>query len=560
VSLWLGLSLLFALLCGLLVVGGPLRNSLVVQDDARQHVFWMRRFLDPELFPGDLLADYFQSVAPVGYTALYWSLATLGLDPLLASKLLPLPIALVTSLFSFLAFLRIFPIPAAAFVATLLLNLALWSKDDVVSATPRAFLAPCFLLFLYCLVQRAFWRCQLALALLGLFYPQGVFVSVGMLGLGLVQWADRRPRLSRDRGDYLFFLGGIVTALLVLVPFASNTAEYGPTITAAQARNELEFLPGGRVVFFRDDPWEFWVTADRSGLLPRPPAPTLLWIGCLLPAIVLWKSQFPLVEQLAAGVRSLPQLLLASVGMFVLAHALLFRLHYPSRYTGFSFRVLLSFATAVVLLVVLDALFRWATRGAVRQSRWRQVLVLGSTAVIGLGLITYPMLIGLRGERFGFSNFVTGRIPPLYEFLLRQPKDAVTASISGQADYLPTFAQRPIVVGPEYGIPLHVGYYRQLRERAEDLLRAQYSPDASEVKAVIEKYHVRFWLLERTSFTREYLLGSDWLRQFRPSMEAAVARLDRGETPALSQVARRCTVLATPSYVVLDARCIVRRL
>jgi len=42
---------------------GPLEN---VPDDARQFMFWMQRWFDPALFQHDVIADYFESVAPVG--------------------------------------------------------------------------------------------------------------------------------------------------------------------------------------------------------------------------------------------------------------------------------------------------------------------------------------------------------------------------------------------------------------------------------------------------------------------------------------------------------------
>ncbi|MEB3885120.1 hypothetical protein [Lyngbya sp. CCY1209] len=62
--LWLGLSLVFATIYGGLAIAEAFSQDYVIQDDARQHVFWMRRFLDPDLFPNDAIADYFQSVAP----------------------------------------------------------------------------------------------------------------------------------------------------------------------------------------------------------------------------------------------------------------------------------------------------------------------------------------------------------------------------------------------------------------------------------------------------------------------------------------------------------------
>jgi len=76
---WLTLSLLIATLYGTLALQPAFSSEYVVQDDARQHVFWMRRFLDPELFPNDIIANYFQSVAPLGYRALYYFMAKLGL-------------------------------------------------------------------------------------------------------------------------------------------------------------------------------------------------------------------------------------------------------------------------------------------------------------------------------------------------------------------------------------------------------------------------------------------------------------------------------------------------
>ncbi len=84
---WLSLSLTFAALYAVLAMHKAFSSEYIIQDDARQHVFWMRRFLDPELFPKDIIADYFQSVAPPGYTALYHFMATLGIEPVVFSKL-----------------------------------------------------------------------------------------------------------------------------------------------------------------------------------------------------------------------------------------------------------------------------------------------------------------------------------------------------------------------------------------------------------------------------------------------------------------------------------------
>ena len=106
--------LVLTALYGLVVLGDAYATPYTAAIDTRQHVYWMRRFLDPGLFPGDPHTDYFQTVAPYGYVALYKVLAWLGVDPLDASKLLPIPLALATSYFCCRVGLRLVPVPLAA--------------------------------------------------------------------------------------------------------------------------------------------------------------------------------------------------------------------------------------------------------------------------------------------------------------------------------------------------------------------------------------------------------------------------------------------------------------
>ena len=54
---WFSLSLTFAAIYGILALKQAFSAEYDVQDDARQHVFWMRRFLDTDLFPKDFKAD-----------------------------------------------------------------------------------------------------------------------------------------------------------------------------------------------------------------------------------------------------------------------------------------------------------------------------------------------------------------------------------------------------------------------------------------------------------------------------------------------------------------------
>ena len=141
----------------------------------------MRRFLDPELFPDDLIADYFQSVAPWGYKTFYWLFSQIGIDPIFLNKLLPLGLSLATAAYCFGLCIEILPIPFAGFISSVLLNQNLWFQDDIVSGTPRAFLYPLFLAVLYYLLRKSLLPFLVAIALLGLFYPQYVILTALIL-------------------------------------------------------------------------------------------------------------------------------------------------------------------------------------------------------------------------------------------------------------------------------------------------------------------------------------------------------------------------------------------
>jgi hypothetical protein len=551
---WLFASLVFAAICGFLGFKQASRAEYVVQDDARQHVFWMARFQDPDLFPHDLIADYFQSVAPQGYAALYRLMAKLGINPLLFSKLLPLVLGLIATGYCFGLSLQILPVPLSGFVATLLLNQSLWTKDDLSSATPRAFVYPLFFAFLFYLSRRSLAPCLVAIALQGLFYPQIVFVSAGILILRLLRWEKGRLRFSQDRVDYLFCLSGLGVVLLVLAPFALKSSEFGPTITASQARSLPEFGPSGRARFFYDQPWLYWIAGPRSGLLPHPSTlfhPKVLLVGLLLPILLQFPSRPGLAKKVTRSINLLPQVLLASVGMFFAAHVLLFKLHLPSRYTQYTFRVLMALAAGMALVLILDAVFRWAEQ---YPSFLKRLVASGFLALLGILLCWSPLF----GKKFPSRlSYGVGRSPALYEFFSRQPKDILIASLAEETNNLPIFSQRSILVGREYAIPYQIGYYRQVRQRVVDLIRAQYSPDLAVVRDFIRKYKLSFWLLDRKSFTSQYLAAHASVNQFQPEAHEAASRLEGGQIPALADFLDRCSVYKDKRFVVLDAKCIL---
>ncbi|WP_036479401.1 hypothetical protein [Myxosarcina sp. GI1] len=559
---WLCLSLAFSVIYSWLALQKAFAGEYIVQDDARQHVFWMMRYIDSELFPNDLIADYFQSVAPVGYRTLYHWAVDLGIAPFVFNRLLPLPIALISSYYCFLLCKRIFPVPIGCFITTLLLNQALWMQDDLISATPRAFVYPFFLAFLYYLTKRSLLPCVVAIVLLGIFYPQYVFICGGMLVCQLIEWQGKTLSFSKDSQDYLLCFLGLATAFMVLFPYAFDNSEFAPTITRAQALQLPEFYPNGRSSFFKDHWWQYLVGGGRAGLTSEALLnPATLTFGLFLPFASEFPQQFALIERINRNIRLLPQLIAVSIVMFALAHALLFTLHLPSRYSDHSFRIVLVLAAGITITTFLATLLNRLQQAIPPQNLnlitiGQKLLVLSLTAFLALGTIFYyPLLL----KKLPVSNYKSGDQPALYQFFQQQPKNILIASLTNETDYLPSFTQRSILVSPEYAIPYHLGYYRPFRQRATALIIAQYSPDLKVVKQFIRRYGIDFFLIEPNSFTPKYIKDSNWILLHQPAAQKAIERLELGKVPALSTVKDSCSVFASNGFNVVAAECILSK-
>ena len=561
---WLILSFGFGILYSSLALKQAFADPFIVQDDARQHVFWMQRFLDPELFPNDLIADYFQSVAPWGYRLLYRIGAWLTIEPFTFNKLLPLPITLVITLYCFRLTLALLPVPFAAFTSTVLLNQTLWMNSDVASATPRAFIYPLLVAFLYYVVQGKLWPCLITLLLQGLFYPQTLLLSLGVFTLRLVRWRKEQPWLQpwkklawSDRTQRRFSLIAFATAFAILLIYAMQSSAYGPTISKAEALKLPEFFAGGRSSFFSDDFFKYWLRG-RSGILHHKLfTPATQALGLLLPFFFLGKPRLALLKH-SQKLGIISQLFLTSIGMFFIAHLLLFKLHLPSRYVEHSLRIGLSVGAAILITSWIDSLITWAKLSLNLAGQIKRRLVSSSIiALLLVSILLYPMSM----KRFVSPGYVTEGYPNFYGFLAEQPKDILIASLSRRADNVGSFSARSVLASREHSIPYHMGYYRPLRDRLQRIIAAQYSPDLAAAEALIQAEGITHWLLDEKSFDSIALADDDWLLQYQPQMDEAIASLNAGQPPALANPAlqQACSAYSNEGLILLSADCLLEQ-
>ncbi len=523
----IAVAILFSLLSGL---GLAFETAYTIQDDARQHVFWLQRLNDPTLFNHDLIADYFSSVAPAGYKFIYWLANSWGLEPFLFNKIIPTLLGIGNTIYLFLVTVEIFPVPLAGFLASLLLNQNLWMLDDLSSGTPRAFFYLVFLGFIYYLLRQSLFPYLLFIILQGLFYPVTVLISAGVLVINLI---------TQKKGRY-FYLVGLLLAIAILAIYKLQMAEFNQVISLATARQLPEFYPGGRSSFFLNNPFAFWLTGRRSGFFPFEWQYFLLCLLVLLvPNTIRHPRRFPLVRQIKPQVRIIWQILLASSVLFFLAHLLLFKLHLPSRYSQHSWRIVIALVDGIAIAILFDR---------IKDKIYKPLIM-----AIAICFLLYPTYaVQSYPYRLGYVN---GNAPELYQFLQQQSKDIMIATLSEEGDFIPSLAQRSVLVAAEYSIPYHWDYYQLIRQRIQDLIKAQYSTDLIEISDFVQKYQIDLWLLDKNAFTVNYFADNSWLG-FQPEIHQAISLLQTQKPVIFTQI-DRCSVFQTANHNLLDAQCLL---
>ncbi|MEL7315885.1 MAG: hypothetical protein AAFN08_13215 [Cyanobacteria bacterium J06559_3] len=555
-----------------------------IQDDARQHIFWMLRYVDPELFPNDPIADYFQAMAPWLYRSLYaagWQV--LGIKPQdLALGLSPL-LGLIAVVYAAAIGRHLSPLPWVSGLAGILCAQTLWMEDDLVSATPRAFATPLLLVFLYYALRCNPWGAGLSIFMQAGLYPPAALMS----------WVTASLRLS-DRRNWVVWLASTVALSVGLLPLLLRPDPFGPMITEKAARSMLEFQAigdtYGRAFFFHNNPLIFWGVSPRSGFL--------FW-GLMAPLNIavlgwlwLWRKptsisaslskttytsqdQEPLLGEESSRspadidkspfVRSplhpdseiLWQFAVAIVLLYGVAHLALFKLHFPARYPYHGFRTVLPIAAAIALVEGM----RWQIRRWQAYPDWPHRLA--SWALVGLQLVLF--LLPFYPE-LSIANqlYTTGRADELYEFLQATPRNTLVATLDKEGNNLPMFTERSLLVGGEYTLPYHPNYYAMLRQRACDLLAAYVATNPEPLLQLLDRYPITHLLIHKNSFTPKYLYTRTWLYPFQPDFDQAIKQLETqaelDEEPLLKQLLPTCTVLKIRKLSLAEADCIRDRL
>lgn len=555
VKLGLGLTLLFISICSLIAYHGVFTGQYqgqIFNDDVRIY-FWLERFLDPDLFPNDLIADYFQAVTPVGYTFVFSLLAKLGIKPLFVMQVIPLFIVLFSSAYIFLLSLEILPIMTFGFLTAILSWVSFFPSDPL----PRSSFLAIFPAFLYYLTRGALLPCLGTIILQGLFYTPFLFLLMGILIIRLFQWKRGKFTVSSNRQDYIICLTSILVAAIPLIVYVLSSQRYLPVISGSEAIQMPEFwYPDGRVPYYSDKILDTYIFGWQSGLKPGKLLKSPTQIGSLsfcLPFLLYFSSTFSLATKLKKNVVVLVHIILVSLGLNLLAHLVFLKLFYPNRYTRYPLTFVVVLASCLSLFILFEASWRWFSHHEQFPMMTKKAAVVIMTTLLGGYCLLYPLhLLSQKLPRVHYH------LPDLEMFFAKQPKNIMIASLESlPANNLPTFSQRSVLTAIEFALPYHLKYYTLLKQKTIDLINAHYTDDFSQLKKFIEQYKVDFFVVRESTFSPKFLKVNGWFKNWKDIAQEITKHQEEGKVPSLLQLSQICADFQSEDWLIVSSQCIL---
>jgi hypothetical protein len=581
-----------------IIIGSHAYNS-----DALIHEFWMRRFQDSELFTDQLTSDLVRTgYIPLGDQGLLW-IASRVMDPVQFAELLPLVLVPACSFLLF-SIVRAHEKawPPAAWIAVILFLLP-WEIHRFTGGHSRAFIHPVVLLTVYLLLrERDSWAAGIS-PFGALLYPTAGAVSGVIIGLSAFSWRNGfvvdRKRLS------LAILPAVLSLLVVYGPRVVDERNLG-VFTATQARSFPEFGPSGQMHFFRDGDTKTYLKSNHSGF-HFGGSGSMLAVGAL-GLFLLRPANVRLIR------REVWMMAVGGLGLFAVAHALLFRLYLPQRYTyplipffciaiGLSWKPtwdaltrpqrrfgrltqwlvgpLTSLLLAGVIGIVAMSVFplgpelSWEELADLIEQE-RDMLLLSVAAGMALCIgawtvarfghrswtaATVSVLLGaslLVGEvaAQGYRSevgFSCSDNLELMEYLQTTSPNSIIAGDAAEGDFqcIPLEARRPVVISKKLYQPWDKAYFREIRPRMFDSIRAYFGSSRHGIVRLREKYGADYLVVDRSSYRQ----GIGRWRGMAPftdlvrSLEAQVAE------PAAANLPEDCRTFESGTIRVFDLGC-----
>ncbi|TVM17317.1 hypothetical protein DPQ33_09020 [Oceanidesulfovibrio indonesiensis] len=492
-------ALLLSALVFVAAHGAFLFDPYVANDDVRQQLFWMLSWLDSQLYgPEYVLADFSAQYVSWGVRGLYRIAAFLGLDPILAGKLL------TGVLYTFMGG-AVFGLSRriagggntgrwVGFASLAVFLLHPYFLHNISGGLARAFAGPLLVGFAWAWAADRGRRALVCLLLQALFIPYIFVLCAGSLALAW-SWERVRPSARALPADAstvsiaaAFAMGGAVT-------FAFNraltAAGFGPLVDKADMIGNVIFTSKGRLeIFPTPSVLKLAVLDPLEKLMPfQEWGPALGAAGAVvLGAFLLGTAIRAPWRETASRSRALFAIAASSLVLYAVARLVLLKLFLPERYIEYSAHVIWCLLLGLPLGYALSRLGAPDVRRA-----------------LGIGvLVAVTVLAGVRLQGQGLYHYEDHA--SLYEAVRQTDKQAVIGGHPSLMDNVLTFGQRRVYVTFEIAQPWCVGLWNIVEPRLEKTFRAYYSDSAEDVDRwcraegidyiVVDDRHFEPWFLK----------------------------------------------------------------
>lgn len=535
------LVLLAALAVGIYGELPALTHPYVIADDVKQATYWMRQFRDPSLFPNDLLTEYTKNYQPWGVVALYYLLSPF-FDPLVTSKILPLILFPLSSLFLFKWVERLAN-RYAGFLAGLLFMTTSTYLETIVGGFGRSFGFLLLILFLYELAREKYLNSSLLLVLQSLFYPVLFFVSALTGLLLLIEIRDRRIQFAPSFPKAAFLILGILLSLSLLgaKQLLSPHALIGRIVTRGEMLHHGEYYENGRTKVLPTEPLLQEIGRNiRRGFLTSPfvrknpvvdrlraahlqDTASFLAVLFLLFGFFRMKLRFP---------KELFALFLASALMYKISDLFLFQLFLPSRYLEYSIPL---------ISLIIFSMAAGVGIGKIKGEELRK-----SAQIAGILIFSFLNFdIEANALSVNLSSYAG-----LYRYLKTLPKETLIAAHPDLADGIPAFAQRKVFIQHKLSHPFFGRYWAVVKKRTFDFFKAYYSKNSLSLYQFCRENKIDYLVVDKKYFTEAYL-GREKI-YFEPFGSYLKKRIGKRKDFALNHVLERDKLFSQDDLFVIS--------
>jgi hypothetical protein len=488
-------------------------NPYAINDDVRQQVYWMQRFLDPELYPKDLLNEYARAYVPSGVESLYraaaffagadWGHApaaasgTSFLNPVRFSNILTGLLFLAQCLLLFVIG-RTLGGRSHAWALASMGWLMPFFLDNISGGLARAFASPLLAWFVLACLKSSRADEHLSRLAQAVCIPY-IFLPCAAAGFGEKLLASFRNR----KKDKSFSLLGLLAVWVVPLGAAYHNASkpqdggFGPLVWLSETAGRPEFGPDGRLdlvplpnpfldlVYF---PFEriglFLEFGLISGIITLAVLAPIVWYGG---RAIDWRA-------LCAKLRPLVWTGAAFLAFYIAARLFAFKLFVPDRYVQYPLNLLYA--------ILLSACLASAVKRA----------GLGRAACVGL-IVMAAGLGALRLKNVALYDYSADA--PLYAAVeAATPKNAMLAGHPELMDNVMTFSRRNAHATFELAHPWSRGYWEQLRPRLDAFFETYYATDKARVARFARQTSVDFLLVDESHFTPEFIAKRPFFEPF----------------------------------------------